>query len=63
MENRNQRGQILIESIFLVLITVTVLIAFQIMIDHQKTQYRKSKISTTIKDISNDEKTEFQSTK
>lgn len=63
MENRNQRGQILIESIFLVLITVSILIAFQIMIDHQKSQLNKSKISTSLKDTSTDEKFKPYSTK
>lgn len=63
MENRNQRGQILIESVFLILVTVSILIAFQIMIDHQKSQFKRNKLSTTIKDITLDEKVQLNSAK
>ncbi len=46
MAYRNQRGQVLIESVFLLLLVVSLLIGFQIMIDQQKTaakDYRLSK--------------------
>ena len=46
MVGRNQRGQILIESAFLILLITALLITFQVLIDHQKNktaQYRLSK--------------------
>lgn len=46
MERLNQRGQILIESLFAILCVASLLIIFQMMIDHQRkesSQYRLSK--------------------
>lgn len=58
MVYRNQRGQILIESIFLIMLIGSVLIAFQIMIDHQKTESSKYRLSKYRKDHVNDRQTE-----
>lgn len=61
MDYRNQRGQVLVESIFLVFIIMSVLIAFQIMIDHQKAQSNKYKMSKTTKDNIYDQKSKNES--
>lgn len=51
MVSGNQRGQILIESVFLVMIVVSLLIGFQVLIDHQKNQSNKYRISKYKKDL------------
>ncbi len=51
MVGRNQRGQILIESVFLVMLVISLLIGFQILIDHQKHQTSKHRMSKFRKDL------------
>lgn len=51
MANLNQRGQILIESIFVVLSVASLLIMFQMMIDHQRKEISKDRLSKSRKDI------------
>ncbi len=58
MVSRNQRGQILIESVFLIILIGTVLIAFQIMIDQQKAESNKYRMSKCRKDVVNDTQTQ-----
>jgi hypothetical protein len=50
MAIQNQRGQILVESLFLVIMTCSLLFLFQIMIDQQNIQIEKKRISKKIKD-------------
>lgn len=59
MVGRNQRGQVLIESVFLLLIITSILIGFQIMIDHQKNQSSQYRLSKYRKDLQ-DEKNKYQ---
>ena len=60
MECRNQRGQILIESVFLVGLIAALLIAFQVMIDHQKNESSKYRLSKYRKENLYDEKNDFK---
>lgn len=63
MANRNQHGQILIESIFLLLMVFATLIVFQMLIDHEKSQINPERISKIRKDLSNVKKNETEPTK
>lgn len=58
MENLNQRGQILIESIFAILCLGSLLILFQMMIDHQRKESNAYRLSKTKKEIMHVEKNE-----
>lgn len=50
MAIQNQRGQILVESLFVVIMTCSLLFIFQIMIDQQNFQIEKKRMSKKIKD-------------
>ncbi len=63
MDNRNQRGQILIESLFLVFSIMTLLILFQLMIDQQKNEISRFRLSKFKKDTIYVPKNEDLSTK
>ena len=47
----NQRGQVLIESLFVVMSVVTLLIFFQMMIDHQRKETANYRLSKIKKDV------------
>jgi hypothetical protein len=63
MEHFNQRGQVLIESVFVVLSIASLLILFQLMIDQQKKDLTASKLSKMKKEIIYDSKNKFEQTK
>jgi hypothetical protein len=48
---QNQRGQVLIESVFLVLSIVTLLIIFQMLIDQQRKEINQHRLSKPKKDL------------
>ena len=50
MERLNQRGQILIESLFAILCVASLLILFQMMIDHQRKESSQHRLSKSKKD-------------
>lgn len=50
MVNSNQRGQVLIESVFVVLCVASLLILFQLMIDSQKKETTDHRLSKSNKD-------------
>lgn len=58
MEPFNQRGQILIESVFAVLSIASLLILFQMMIDHQNKEMQRHRLSKTKKEVLNVEQNE-----
>lgn len=58
MEAFNQRGQILIESVFAVLCIGSLLILFQMMIDKQNNEIQKQRLSKKKKEIIYVEKNE-----
>lgn len=47
----NQRGQVLIESIFVIFCVVSLLLLFQMMIDNQRTETANYRLSKSKKDI------------
>ena len=51
MGHSNQRGQVLIESLFVVMSVVTLLIFFQMMIDHQRKETANYRLSKIKKDV------------
>lgn len=51
MERLNQRGQILIESVFVILSVISLLIFFQLIIDQQRKESSKARLSKVRKDI------------
>lgn len=63
MAHRNQHGQILIESVFLLLMVFVVLIVFQMLVDHEKNQINTHRISKIRKDLSNVQKNETEPAK
>lgn len=50
MDSFNQRGQILIESLFAILCIASLLILFQMMIDHQRKETQIYRLSKSKKD-------------
>ncbi len=50
MDHLNQRGQVLIESLFVVFCVVSLLLFFQLMIDHQRKETTSSRLSKVRKD-------------
>jgi hypothetical protein len=48
---QNQRGQVLVESVFLVLSIVTLLIIFQMLIDQQRKEINQHRLSKPKKDL------------
>ena len=51
MGHSNQRGQVLIESLFVVMSVVTLLIFFQMMIDNQRKETAHYRLSKMKKDV------------
>jgi hypothetical protein len=51
MEHLNRRGQVLIESVFVILCLGSLLILFQLMIDNQRKETSAHRLSQTKKDI------------
>jgi hypothetical protein len=58
MESFNQRGQILIESVFAVFCIGSLLILFQLMIDKQNEEVQKQRLSKKKKEVIYVEKNE-----
>lgn len=58
MESFNQRGQILIESVFAVLCIASLLILFQMMIEQQNEEVQKHRLSKKKKEVYYVEKNE-----
>lgn len=58
MESFNQRGQVLIESVFAILCIASLLILFQMMIDRQNEEMQKSRLGKKKKEIYYVEKNE-----
>lgn len=63
MAHRNQHGQVLIESVFLLLMVFIILIVFQMLIDHEKNQISPQRVSKIRKDLANVQKNEAEPAK
>lgn len=58
MDPFNRRGQILIESVFAILCIASLLILFQMMIDHQMKEAQSYRLSKKKKEVFHVEKNE-----
>ncbi len=58
MESFNQRGQILIESVFAIFCIASLLILFQMMLDQQNKELQKNRLSKNKKEVTYVEKNE-----